>query len=132
MKRLRKVFYFLILSLLVGIILTACGQTEGKQEDIDPKIWDDSLRAYEITEDYVLNKDFQFTDGEEKFLEDYMKMSNEVLLGDNDQYNESEQDLVNEIVTIIHTIDIHKETQNERPLNELKDNFKELQETFGK
>lgn len=132
MNRLRKVFYFCTLSLLAGMILTACGQGEGKQEDIDSKIWDDSLRAYEITSDYVLNQDFQFTDEEEKFLEDYMKMSNEVLLGDSEHYNEAEQDMVNEIVTIIHTINIHKETQNERPLNELKDNFKKLQETFGK
>ncbi|MBB6446618.1 hypothetical protein [Bacillus benzoevorans] len=131
MNRFRKVLYICSF-LLVGIILTACGQSETKQEDIDPKIWDDSLKAYEITSDYVVNKDFQLTAEEEKFLEDYMNMSNEVLLGDSDQYNEAEQNMVNEIVTIIHTVNIHRETQNERALNELEDNFAKLKETFGK
>lgn len=132
MNRMMKVLYFCSLALLVGILLTACGQKEENQADIDEKIWEDSLKVYEITSDYVVNEDFQLTEEEEGVLADYLKMSNEVLLGDSEQYNEAEQDLVNEMVSIIHTVNIHKETQNFRALAELEDNFEELKKTFGK
>ncbi len=132
MNRLKKMFYFCSLALLVGIVLTACGQKEKNQAEIDEKIWEDSLKVYEITSDYVVNEDFQLTEEEEQFLAEYLKMSNEVLLGDSGQYNENEQDLVNEMVSIIHTVNIHKETQNFRALAELEDNFEELDRTFAK
>lgn len=131
MKRFRKVFYFCTCSLLAGMIFTGCSQGGGKKDEIDQKIWDDSYKAYEITSNYVLNKDFQLTVEEEKFLKNYLSMSNEVLFGDSDQYNEAEQEMVNNIVSIIHTVDIHKDTQNERALNELDDNFEKLGKTFG-
>jgi uncharacterized lipoprotein YehR (DUF1307 family) len=132
MKHFKKIFYFCSLALLVGMFLTACGQKEVTQADIDEKIWADSLKAYEITSDYVLNEDFELTDEEEKYLADYLKMSNEILLGDSDEYSETDQDLVNELVSIIHTVNIHKETQNYKALDELEDNFEKLEGIFKK
>ncbi len=130
MNHFKKIFYFCSLALFMGMVLTACGQKEVTQADIDERIWSDSLKAYEITSDYVLNEDFELTEEEEKFLADYLKMSNEILLGDSDAYSEADQDLVNELISIIHTVNIHKETQNYKALDELEDNFEKLEGIF--
>lgn len=130
MKHIHNRWMILIFTMLLAAWLTACEQGKNKA-DIDEKIWDDSLKAYEITSDYVLNENFQLTEEEEQFLADYLKHSNAILLDDSGKYNEVEKELVNEIVTIIHSVNIHKDTQNYRAIDMLKDNFEKLDKTFG-